>query len=313
MGLKDFKQELVEEVQAFTSKNFTHEITKTKLVPDLNDPAVTFPNTATMTQKSKLLESAVLFVDMRGSTAMSMKYQDGTTLAPVYSAFVRAMSKCAHRYDGKVRNIIGDRVMVVFDRDNCCRNALNTAILMTSVVQYVLNPQISLVKVKAGIGIDFGKMLVTKTGVIKQGDENDPNKALVWLGKPANVASKLTDVANKTNGVSEKKVFEGHYYDALEESGWYTFSTGDFLDRIVGSGGTITHQADTFETFYTFHTKPSENPPILFTKYFYDQYVKEHPNQSDIKNKRWKNQNIKVSGYSNKIMGGDVFFTDIKD
>ena len=53
MGLKDFKQELIEEVEAFSSKEFVHEVITTKLVPDLNDLAITFPNTATMTQKSK--------------------------------------------------------------------------------------------------------------------------------------------------------------------------------------------------------------------------------------------------------------------
>ncbi len=51
--------------------------------------------------------------------------------------------------------------------------------------------------VACGIGIDYGKMLATKVGIIKRGSENTENKSLVWVGKPANTASKLTDAAEQ--------------------------------------------------------------------------------------------------------------------
>jgi len=40
-------------------------------------------------------------------------------------------------------------------------------------------------------------MLATKTGIRRHGDEQGNYRNLAWLGRPANVASKLTDAANK--------------------------------------------------------------------------------------------------------------------
>jgi adenylate cyclase len=312
VGIKELRDELKEEVQSINSTKFIHEITTTKLVPVVDDPAITYPNLVTRIQKSKLLTSAVLFVDMRGSTGMSMKH-DADALAGVYASFVRAMSKCAHYYNGHVRNIIGDRVMVVFDRENCFRNAVNAAILMNSIVKYVLNKEISLVTIKAGIGIDFGPMLVTKTGVIKQGNENDANKALVWLGKPANVASKLTDSANKANGEPELKIIQHHYYSYDGHYADYTFPIDWFLNDLKMEAGRLMHQDTTITGFNKAYTAQATNPPILFTKYFYDLYVKEHPNQKDIGKGWWKEVSVSIPGYPNKIMGGDVIFKEIND
>jgi class 3 adenylate cyclase len=295
-------------VNGIIDGGFTHEIVRTKLVPSIYDGQITFLNLSTKTQKSKLLTSAVLFVDMRGSTKMSMDHTQ-EELAPVYSSFVRAMSKCAHYFHGHVRNIIDDRVMVVFDRVDCYKNAVDTAMLMNSVVKYVLNKKISEVTVRAGIGIDFGPMLVTKTGVIKQGDENDPNKALVWLGKPANVASKLTDMANKLREEPKVMVREGHQFVKNGDWHWYEYSVEYFLDKLVNKYPSLRHQDESFQAFITTKSSPPTNPPILFTKYFYDQYKKEHPDQSDIDKGWWNEVDITVPGYPNRIMGGDVIFT----
>ena len=46
-------------------------------------------------------------------------------------------------------------------------------------------------------------MLATKTGLRRHGSAQQSYRSLVWLGRPANVASKLTDQANKPEEVSE--------------------------------------------------------------------------------------------------------------
>lgn len=107
MGVQELRDELIRDVQTINATHFTHQITKTTSVPVVDDPAITYPNLADRTQKSKLLTSAVLFVDMRGSTAMSMNHEP-EVLVPIYSSFVRAMSECSHFYCGYTRNIIGD-------------------------------------------------------------------------------------------------------------------------------------------------------------------------------------------------------------
>src|SRR5262249_45695169 len=93
--------------------------------------------------------------------------------------------------------IIGDRVMVLFESTNCFVNGVNTAILINSVCRYVINKHFKYNEVTFGIGIDYGTMLATKTGVRRHGSAQQSYRSLVWLGRPANIASKLTDKANK--------------------------------------------------------------------------------------------------------------------
>lgn len=313
MGLQEFKDELSAEHIALADASFEHEIVNTKYAPDVDDPAITYPNFAEKKQKSKRLTSAVLFVDMRGSTAMSFANQDMTKLAPIYSAFIRSMGKCAHYYGGKVRNIIGDRVMVVFDQEKCYSNAIETAVLMNSVVQYQLKDRFEGITVKAGIGMDFGQMLVSKAGVIKQGDENDPNKALVWLGKPANVASKLTDLANKETQNGEATITEHHHYSAIQEFGHYDFSPETFVSRLTMKKGQLAHESEhCFSASYN-GPRSTLSPPILMTQYFYDEFAKQNPDNAGVKGGWWRQQQLSIPGYPNAIYGGDVYKTVFKD
>jgi adenylate cyclase len=133
------------------------------------------------------------------------------TLAKLYSSFIRSMARGSEYYGGKVRNIIGDRLMVVFDKENCYLNSIKTAILLNSIAQYTINKKFVHNDFKCGIGIDYGKMLVTKAGIIKYGHENENYKSLVWLGRPANIASKLTDLANKAHCESIIEIATGNW------------------------------------------------------------------------------------------------------
>jgi hypothetical protein len=58
-------------------------------------------------------------------------------------------------------------------------------------------------KVSFGIGIDYRRMLATKTGIRHHSSAQQCYRSLVWLGRPANVASKLTDNANKPEKARE--------------------------------------------------------------------------------------------------------------
>jgi adenylate cyclase len=310
MNLEEFRDSLLEEIRGVGGPLFEHVITKTNLVPSIDDQNITYPNLIEKMQKSKLLESAVLFVDLRNSTAISLNHNQ-QTLAALYSTYVRSMTRAAHYFNGHVRNIIGDRVMVVFDRENCYRKAVNTAMLMNSVANYMLNKETSAVQVKVGIGIDFGEMLITKTGIIKRGSENTSNKSLVWLGKPANVASKLTDMANKQRNAPERMVEEGDYYPALEEWGWYRYSVDEFLSRIEAIGGKIRHREQYFETFIKVMSNPPVNPPILMTKYFHDGLTKEHSELKCVKDEFWKAQDLSLPRVTGKIYGGSGYFESV--
>jgi adenylate cyclase len=196
MALEELRDELIEEVAAILEGQFTISITATNTVPQPDDPAITFPNLDSRTQGAKLITTCVLYVDMRKSTDLSFAHKP-QTVAKLYSAFVRAMTRTARHYRGHVRGIIGDRVMVLFDADNCFTDAVHCAIAMNTVSQYIINKHFKANEVRFGIGIDYGRMLVTKAGIRRHGSEQGNYRNLVWLGRPANVASKLTDSANK--------------------------------------------------------------------------------------------------------------------
>jgi adenylate cyclase len=196
MSLLELRNELSEEVSSILDSSFSIEITETNTVPNSGDPAITFPNLDAETQGTKLIRTCVLYIDMRRSTDLNFAHK-AHTVAKLYSAFVRAMTRTARHYGGHVRGIIGDRVMVLFDARDCFENAVNCGIAMNTISEHIINKHFKANEVKFGIGIDYGKMLATKTGIRRHGVEQANYRSLVWLGRPANVASKLTDVANK--------------------------------------------------------------------------------------------------------------------
>jgi adenylate cyclase len=152
----------------------------------------------------------VLYIDIRRSTELNFSHKP-KTVAKLYTAFVRAMTRVARYHGGHVRGIIGDRVMVIFDSVNCFTNAVNCAIAMNTVARYIINERFKANEVACGIGIDAGKMLATKTGIRRHGVEQANYRNLVWLGRPANTASKLTDLANKPAETEEVKMVRAAY------------------------------------------------------------------------------------------------------
>ncbi|GMA58027.1 adenylate/guanylate cyclase family protein [Alicyclobacillus sacchari] len=195
MGLKEYYEESKQRVSDRFAEDF--ELIDVTTVPSVNDKSLTFDNVG------YVLESTVLYIDIRRSTSLSDKHQKGTT-GKLYSSFVEEMIRAARYHGGHVRGIVGDRVMVVYDREkngkDCFTNAVNTAYLMNSIMSYVIKPYFRKRynnTIECGIGIDYGSMLVTKVGTISRTEDHGNYKDLVWLGRPANQASKLTDQANK--------------------------------------------------------------------------------------------------------------------
>lgn len=210
MGLKDLRAEIDDEVSTLLGSDFAIEVTNTQYVPSASDAAITFPDVTARSQGAKLIETCVLYIDIRRSTELSFKHH-ARTVARLYTAFVRAMTRVARHYGGHVRGIIGDRVMVIFDRDKCFTNAVNCAIAMNTVATYIINKRFKANEVECGIGIDTGRMLATKTGVRRHGVEQGNYRSLVWLGRPANTASKLTDLANKPALIEEVPIVRVAY------------------------------------------------------------------------------------------------------
>ncbi len=190
-------EEFLNEINQDIKDIFQYDIETTNayVVPTRNDTSLTFLIGAD--KKGKLLETCVLMIDIRDSTKISrILMKDKVKLGKIYSSFIYAMTTIADEY-GYVRNIVGDRVMVVFEPNNCFVDALNCAAVMYTVACRILAIHTGLKEFKIGIGIDYGEMLVLKTGIQKRYHEQSEHKGLVWVGDVANTASKLCDFANK--------------------------------------------------------------------------------------------------------------------
>jgi adenylate cyclase len=315
MTLMDFFETIDKEVKNTVSSDFDIEITDTKLVPNFNDSYLTFDNSDNKKKKCKRLESCVLYVDIRNSVQISASKQP-KTLAKTYSAFIRSMILCGRYYGGHVRNIIGDRVMIVFDQDDCFKNSVNTAILMSSVCKYILNKNITTSTIECGIGIDYGKMLITKSGAIKQGAEKEFYRSLVWLGRPANVASRLTDLAYKKETYTTPSISQGNYYKHIDEWSWQDKTYDQFLDDLeVTYSKNLRHKDENFSSFHKSIKGPfsSKNNPILMTKAVYDGFKSSCPNDNSIINSWLTKKDINVKDYTGDVYGGDVIFTQVKE
>lgn len=312
MAITDFRDDTLEEINSLLSSDMTVEVTKTKTVPHANDPAITFPNIDGGTIKCKLIETAVLYVDLRRSTELSLEHKP-QTVAKLYSAFVRSMTRCARYHGGHVRGIIGDRVMVIFDSDKAATKAVHTAELMNSVIKHQLDEAFKNNDVKCGIGIDYGRILVAKTGIRRNGHESHNYKSLVWLGRPANVASKLTDAANKHVHSSKPKIVEGFHHPHTSLTWGPEIDVNTFLDRLSPTylNNQLTHTEKDFRAFIQTNEYFNETvPPILMTKPVYDLYKSENESAKSVTSGWWtKIKSVKVPGYSGVIYGGDVVFS----
>jgi class 3 adenylate cyclase len=292
----------------------------TKTVPTVEDSQLTFGFGSD--KKGKIINTCVLYVDIRNSVGLVKKHQFNT-MGKIYSAFTTIVLKIAQNHNANVRNIIGDRVMLVFPEEDCVTNAINAAISINQAAQ-LLDQKYTTVDFKCGIGIDFGEMKILKVGIKKPGTENYDNKNLVWVGYPANHASRLTDIANKTIEKTDiivklKRWNLAKYLPSasalsslvLNSTDEYIFdektiSENEFMKQMsIDKYGKMRFQfSEVIE--YKRIDKPTVFPPILITKKVYDRYKTHNPKCNTITDNFWKKINFDFSEIGQEIYGGNV-------
>lgn len=313
------------DIDDIINTDFNYYITKT--VPPSADPALSYERNKE--KRGKVLTSCVLYVDIRNSVALTEKHT-AKVMGKVYTAFTKGGIKAARYHGGHTRNIIGDRIMIVFPEVDCFTNAIKCEISINHVAQ-IINNKFKNVDFKCGIGIDYGKMRITKVGVPRKGQENQPNRGLVWAGVPANIASRLTDMGNK-------KIFRTMYelnltptlydyltrptltsYNPSSPSPKYRFdlkaannslpdpitiSEEQFLAGISMRDGSLYYR---FRKVISFTKKmiEYEYPAILFTERVYNGLMKE--GEADLYHKDfWKVQNFSIRNVTGKVFGGSI-------
>lgn len=160
--------------------------------------------------KTYSIMAAILFIDIRKSTYLTESSQ-AKSMVKIYRSFMRMAVECVRKNGGVTRQFLGDRIMGVFIdsidekgviTSKAVDKAIGAARGLQTVIDYSLNKHLkSNVNgkiIECGIGIDYGKVLVTQVGMY--GVEQDENKEdevdCVWVGKTTNYASKYSDIAS---------------------------------------------------------------------------------------------------------------------
>jgi class 3 adenylate cyclase len=324
MGMKEILEEIDKDIADVVGTNFIHNLTS--IVPNLEDVGLTYERG--QEKKGKLINTCVLFVDIRNSVALTEKHHT-QTMGRIYTAFTKAVLKVARYHGGHTRNIIGDRVMIVFPCENCCTNAVDCAISINHIAKNIINKKIVGIDFKCGIGIDLGELRVIKVGIQRRGTEKGENKGLVWVGKPANIVSRLTDNANKTfketlykverypfnpfrfpqllhsiYGLGALKQPNTSPYSPIKQS--VIMSSEEFAKEVtINSSGKFDMLGGKFISFKR-NEITYDYPSILITEAVYKGLKKDNATRNDILGGLWKEQKHNIKDVSGKIYGSNL-------
>ncbi len=151
------------------------------------------------------LDATVLYADLSESTQM-VDSKIPTFSAEVYKNYLYCAARLIRNYNGSITAYDGDRIMGVFVGDGKNTNAARCSLAINWAVEKVIRDELSKryttdFVLRHTVGIDTAKLLVARTGV--RGD-ND----LVWVGRAANWAAKLTGLPNATPLWMTKRVYD---------------------------------------------------------------------------------------------------------
>ena len=222
---------------------------------------------------------------------------------------------------------------IVFPKENCFTNTVDCAISINHIVKNIINKKFPDVDFKCGIGVDYGELRVIKVGIQRRGEEHGENKGLVWVGYPANHASRLTDNANKE---IRETVFKVKQYPIIPDFSFLFPAIPPFYTKMseIGSSKPIIKYSTKEETtvlsaeefakkvyitrdgkfdiyggrFVSFSKVENiyNYPGILMTEAVYKGYSEANPTSYDVIHNLWKEQNHNIKNISGKIYGSDI-------
>lgn len=151
------------------------------------------------------LDATVLYADLAASTDLVDNYK-AYFAAEIYRAYLYCAAKIVRAEGGVITAYDGDRIMAVYigDSKNTC--ATRTALKINWAVKNIVNPALKNqyshknYTVAQTIGVDTGALFVARTGIRGSND-------LVWVGRAANYAAKLTALSPKYPTRVTKEVF----------------------------------------------------------------------------------------------------------
>ena len=220
---------------------------------DFNNPPTTeqLPDS----NKSYSINCAILFIDIRKSTDLS-DASHAKSMVKIYRSFMRMCVECVRKNGGVTRQFLGDRIMGVFmdekdENGNVTVSSVDKAIYcarsMQTVLDFSLNKHIYIninkKIIECGIGISYGKVLVTQVGMrgVENDDEKENEKNVVWVGKITNHASKYSDLTKSGEVFISKDTYNKISFN-LKADGIWKFATRSKSNR--------TYEGYVAENFY---------------------------------------------------------------
>lgn len=169
------------------------------------------------------LEATVLYADMADSTKL-VNSETPQFAAEVYRSYLTCAARIVKNNDGSITAYDGDRIMAVFIGDRKNTNAATTALQINAAVIDIVNLAVSnqypnsAYRLRHVIGIDTSPLFVARIGVRNDND-------LVWVGRAANYAAKLSAINEGntvfiTNDVFNKLHDDAKYGGANKELMW---------------------------------------------------------------------------------------------
>ena len=141
-------------------------------------------------------------------------------------------------------------------------------------------------------------MLATKTGIRRHGSAPQSYRSLVWLGRPANIASKLTDQANKPEDAIDLiklRVAYNYGLGLTYTKEWpHEFVQKFPLDPARGLMAPNNSAFQSFSTFTERHVRRSATPPILMTGSVYSGFRTARPKAPEVQNEWFKKVLIEI-------------------
>ena len=182
MGLKD---DITKQIDTYLQDEY--HITDTRKIPTAQDLA--YGNSG------RNIQTPILYADLRDSSGVTERHRRHTT-AKIFKSFLYAMARIARNRGGEIRSYDGDRIMVIFppdrsDENSPCNIAVQTGMEMADVFDGVIKRKLRGYdkELDCGIGIAFSPMLAVRAGLSRNPNNND----VVYIGRAANMAAKLSD------------------------------------------------------------------------------------------------------------------------
>lgn len=182
------------------------------------------------------LDGTVLYADLAESTNMVNNYRNWFA-AKIYRSFLLSACRVIRNLDGSITAFDGDRVMAVFIGDGK-NSAAGKAALQINWNKTMINEEIkakypdTTFVLKHVVGVDTSPLFIARTGIRGSND-------LVWVGRSANYAAKLSNVDNGYPTLITKDVYDKLNNESkLGSNGnnmWIELSWSEYSMTIYGS------------------------------------------------------------------------------